>query len=492
MQKITNIQHNVFKWFLDFTQEITGMIVPDTNYRTMERAIEKRCVEWGLEHPEYLTLLHKDKNECSRFLNLITINETYFFREEKHYHLLREHVLPELYQRKKAVTLWSPSCSTGEEPYSLAMVCKEFQEKHPDFQFTVYASDINTDVLNTLKSAQYNRNSIRKDGSNFKNLFENRYLFSDKEGEYRVLPEIQQHVQVFPLNIRTETLSEVFSEDMDILFFRNTLLYMAGSVRPVIIEKLTSILAEGGYFFLASSEVPFVEHSQLDLAEVKGSYFLRKTSTDTAKAQTGKKSQQSPPSDSSKKPPALHVFGKSISKEEKRVSSNTTLKGKFDINKVIETANTITRGNSPETDPDNINTRAAQFYVNAVNAINKTELKKADIVLDEAMREFPPNKVMYHLIGFMHYLKEEQEEARRNFRMSLRYDDTFWPAYYYLGSLYRNKDKAKASEAFKNCRMSMLKSSNSREQSYSFLLEGFDENYFYEISKKWITKLNNP
>ena len=113
-------------------------------------------------------MLDSDKNEYSKFVDIVTINETYFFREEKHFTLLNDIIFPELASKQKQLNIWSASCSSGEEAISLYLSAQNFFREAGNF--TVHGSDINTEVLEIFRRGVYKNNSFREDGSSFHNL----------------------------------------------------------------------------------------------------------------------------------------------------------------------------------------------------------------------------------------------------------------------------------------------------------------------------------
>ncbi len=256
--------------YISFIEEITGITVPDVDYRNLMETVERKASSRGCAREEYLRVLRNDALERENFLNCITIGETYFFREWKHFRVLKEALFPEFRELAARVLFWSATCATGEEAYSLALFASEFL----GLPFIVYATDINGDSLARMKERRYGPNSFREDGRAYYDVVLRNAVL---EGKTVVISrDIEKNISPLRINLFSGSLDEL-PDGIDIIFFRNTLIYMKPEAKLKVIGRLVKKLRQGGYLFLGSSETPLVEHSELALQETDGVYYFIRT-----------------------------------------------------------------------------------------------------------------------------------------------------------------------------------------------------------------------
>ena len=166
--------------------------------------------------------------ELTPLIDVITTNKTDFFRENVHFEYLVNSALPELLQKNKEqflikeIKVWSAGCSTGEEPYTMAIVLSEFAEKNPGFVFSIYASDISTEVLKTASAGVYDYEKIET----VSEVLKKKYFLKSKSSEkklVKVIPELQSFVKFARINLIHEKYP--LPDLMDVVFCRNVLIY---------------------------------------------------------------------------------------------------------------------------------------------------------------------------------------------------------------------------------------------------------------------------
>ena len=261
--------------FTRHIEEQTGMKVPQANRSTINKYIIKKTRELDINAQEYYNRLKNLQPENLCFLNNSTINETYFFREEKHFTILKNYILPDLSKISSNIRIWSAACSSGEEPVSLAICAEEFLKKKFQTNYTVYASDLNTDMLNKLSIGEYGNNSFRQDGKAYRYLLDN-YSESNKS-IVKINKEILNKIVTIPINLFIHSYDAI-PNSLLLVFFRNTFIYLCEKARILIIDKIVEKIQPGGCFFCSCSEVPMFSHHDLLLLEIDGSYFFQKKS----------------------------------------------------------------------------------------------------------------------------------------------------------------------------------------------------------------------
>lgn len=202
---------------------------------------------------EYLDYVLSDKTgeAVSDMVNRITTNHTYFMRESKHFEFFKEEVLPYLKKKvsDKDLRIWSAGCSTGEEPYTLAMIIDEFFGKEKLFWNTqILATDISSKVLDVAKKGVYNNDSIAKMPSE-KRL---KYFKKISDEKSEVVDQIKKEVIFARLNLMNETFP--FKKKFHTIFCRNVMIYFDSKTKMDLVNRFYEITEPGGYLFIGHSE----------------------------------------------------------------------------------------------------------------------------------------------------------------------------------------------------------------------------------------------
>jgi chemotaxis protein methyltransferase CheR len=189
-------------------------------------------------------------------IDLVTTNKTDFFREGEHFSYLEEQVLPEWVRRhpgeaRRPIRVWSAGCSSGEEPYTLAMVLQNFRELCPGFDYRILGTDISTSVLETARLAVYREERADTVPPEFRK----KYLLRSKERSDRVVriaPLLRSRVQFRFLNFMEDDFG--IAELFDVIFCRNVIIYFDRSTQEAFLQRLSRHVAVGGHLFLGHSE----------------------------------------------------------------------------------------------------------------------------------------------------------------------------------------------------------------------------------------------
>lgn len=196
------------------------------------------------------------EKEMGHLINEITTNKTDFFREPSHFSYLTQTVLPTLqnenvFNERNSLKVWSAGCSTGEEPYTLAMILADVEAKQPGFKFDILATDISTRVLDVARRAVYSMTLIDPISPHFRK----KYLLKGRDQtmrQVRVVPELRKRVRFGRLNFMDEDFG--LPEQVDIIFCRNVIIYFDKETQEKLMIKFCRHLNKGGYVFLGHSE----------------------------------------------------------------------------------------------------------------------------------------------------------------------------------------------------------------------------------------------
>ncbi|HUB29172.1 MAG TPA: CheR family methyltransferase [Terracidiphilus sp.] len=245
--------------------------------RTMlEVRIKRRLKALGMHsyrrYCEYLFADRGLREEIVQLIDVVTTNKTDFFREPKHFDFLLERSLPEFEQGAmgRSFLVWSAGCSTGEEPYTLAMLLSEYAQMHPGFRFRVLATDISTAVLERAQLGIYTEEAVRP----VPGVMQRKYFMHSRDREsprLRVVPELRRLVEFRRLNFMDRDYG--VTEKASAIFCRNVIIYFERFTQQAILKKLTDYLVPGGYLFVGHAET--LHDMNLPLVPVAPSLYQR-------------------------------------------------------------------------------------------------------------------------------------------------------------------------------------------------------------------------
>ncbi len=254
-----------------------GIKMPYPKKVMLQCRLQKRVTELRLssftEYIEYVFSKEGQEEEMIRMIDLVTTNKTDFFREATHFDYLKDIVLPELtrskYQRK-TIRIWSAACSSGEEPYTLAIVLSDFLENYPEIDFEIFGTDISFRILRKAALGIYSEDRITGIPVETKR----KYFLRSKdttEKTVRLIPEIRSKVSFQRMNLMDRNYN--VEKDFDIIFCRNVLIYFDRPSQQNVINKLASKLKPDGYFFLGHSES--ITNMKVPLRQIKPTIFRK-------------------------------------------------------------------------------------------------------------------------------------------------------------------------------------------------------------------------
>lgn len=202
---------------------------------------------------QYMDVLFKDKTgtEVTTLLNKLTTNHTFFLRESEHFDFMTNQVLPLFEQNKKNkdIRIWSAGCSSGQEPYTMAMAISEyFGSRKAGWDTTILATDISTNAMAKAKTAIYTREELKDVPENWLK----KYFVDLKNGSYQVCEAIRKEIVYRPLNLMEPFQ---FAKPFDLIFCRNVMIYFDAPTKDRLISKFYDVTATGGFLFIGHSEV---------------------------------------------------------------------------------------------------------------------------------------------------------------------------------------------------------------------------------------------
>ncbi len=244
-----------FAKFCEFFYRKTGIIFAESKRYFVERRVLDRME--ATQCPtfrEYFAMVRFETGgqEMQHLVNAMTVNETYFFREEYQFEALVGGILPEVSAHKKpkdTIKIWSLPCSTGEEPYSIAIYILEGWDRADDFNIEILASDIDSRVLREAHGGVYGERSLSRVPQNLRKKY-----FSPLAGDHFQISEaLRESIDFSTVNIVDAAQMRSYS-NIDVIFCRNLLIYFDDLARRQAMETLYECLAPGGFICLGHSE----------------------------------------------------------------------------------------------------------------------------------------------------------------------------------------------------------------------------------------------
>ena len=265
-----------FNRLSSFIYDEYGIKLTPVKKTMLESRLQKRLTSLGMpsfkEYCDFLFSSHGQQQEVIQMIDLVTTNKTDFFREPAHFEFLTTQVLPEFTGNNpgKQLKLWSAGCSSGEEPYTLAMVLNEYSERDTSINYSITATDISTQVLNKAITAVYNEERA----ADIPLQLKRKYFLKSKDPlkkTVRVVPQLRNKVHFERLNFMDDTFA--LSQEFDIVFCRNVIIYFDKITQEKVINKLCEKLKPGGYFFLGHSES--ITNMRVPLDQLKPTVFRK-------------------------------------------------------------------------------------------------------------------------------------------------------------------------------------------------------------------------
>jgi len=253
-EAVIPLSEDVFRLIRDIIKDYCGLYFDDSSRYLIEKRLSRRVKNHHLnDFRDYYRFIRYDKNtedELSAIMDILTVNETYFFREQNQLKAFSEEILEELKttnKDRKTLRIWSAGCSTGEEPYTITMLINE-KGYFNGWDVEIYGSDINQRVLQAARKGVYRKNSFRTTEPYYIQKY-----FTEEDGSFQIRDSVKKHVNFSYLNL-LDPFKTRFLGNMDVIFCRNVLIYFDSASRKRVIENFHNRLVNGGYLLLGHAE----------------------------------------------------------------------------------------------------------------------------------------------------------------------------------------------------------------------------------------------
>jgi chemotaxis protein methyltransferase CheR len=267
---------NVFRQLRDAIYRRTGMFFADTSKYLIQKRLSPRARELNFDSfQKYFYFLQYDPRaeaEFDQIYDLVTTNETYFFREPAQLQAFIEEIVPDILLRKavRKIRIWSAGCSSGEEAYTIAMLLEEagYFEKAA---FEIFASDINQQVLTRARRGVYRDSAFRATPTDL----QQKYFSHQPDGSWRINDSIRNRVSFGRLNLYDQARVSLLGY-LDLIFCRNVIIYFDETSKKVVIGNFYNRLVDGGYLLLGHSESLVSLSTQFKLRHLKHDMVYQK------------------------------------------------------------------------------------------------------------------------------------------------------------------------------------------------------------------------
>ncbi len=365
---------------------------------------------------EYYNLLSNAQTgtvELDRLINAVTVNETHFFRDEEQFNALYSQILPRIIERKRPVRvlrIWSAGCSSGEEPYSLAMLLRELLPDLDQWAITILGTDINTASLERAHQAVYGNWAFREERAK---LLRSKY-FQTENGRYALIPEVKGMVQFKRINLVEASYPsyETNTKLMDLVLCRNVTIYFNEETIRWIVDRFYDTLVEGGWLVVGHAEPSIDIYRRFHVRNFTNTIAYQKSpQTAVLKWPTGKPAALEPILN-----PPLPVVGKAIT---------ATLPAPLKAPQTIP----VEEFHTKEVDPMSV-------------AIELLEYGRSDDARDmllKLVKERPQDAKVNALLGKTFANLSLWDEAQYWCTQAVLFDKLFLDAYYTLALVFKHK-----------------------------------------------------
>jgi len=431
-----------------FITERSGLYFKDHDLNGLDNVVRDRMkahsFDSALSYYNYLTTSEERDEELRELFNLLTVNHTYFFRNEPHFKALKEKVLPEIIQKKikqagkekPSLRIWSAGCSSGEEPYTIAITLQELISDLENWGIQIIATDASSEALGKARKGLYSENSVKTVSKNYLDKY-----FSVEPGHshslrYAVSNRIKDMVNFGYHNL----MEEGYPLSFDIIFCRNVVIYFDFGTCLKVMERFHRSLNEGGYLFIGYSETLHFLPDKFKMISWEDAIYYRKAQgveeagLALAKPSLPEKNIDQILEEISRKQvlAELEAEAKKIALPPKKIEEFLIEINKaFYLKKYNAALGLIDEALAIDKKAIDVYYIAAEIYVNQAN------FTLAKDKLSSALKMNPLFAPAHYLFGCINIEEGVLDRAVESFKKALYIDKGFLAAYFYLANAHK-------------------------------------------------------
>lgn len=456
----------------------SGMLITEVHFRQLEKYLDDTVAATGVSYTDLYQSVLTNHEKLIDLINAVAVNETYFFREEKQFRILKEYIQQNFAGR--SVVIWSAASSSGEEAYSLASLAIGCNANP-----IVYATDIDTDALMKLKTGVYGQNSFRADGKEFMEYL-NPYLSesTNKLGQkiYAISPNLKEKIICGRTNLMEINESSFAPKDetVDIIFIRNVFIYFDNQTRNNILRSLVPKLKKGGLLFFSISEIAGIFPNEAGVPLQKESknsiyYFIKNDAAATNEAYDfllKKREEQKRKLESEQR--LLNI--KKIVNEQKQSAETTNRKIEEKQNAEIKKETVLS---------------AEEIWGKLSSFVERKDFINAQQIVTNFNPSVNENYLKYYFMGFLEAAQNNKAAALNAYDKAGISNPHFWPAFFQIAFLHQNpadniEKKARYNALVKTA--TIIEENEQENERYSWLLGSFSSSYFFRLCNDFLKK----
>jgi len=443
---------NDYNRFRELVRAKSGIFFPDRRRADLKTGVLKAFHYSGLKslNDYYLTLTEQPSSGAlfKTLVSFLTVGETYFFR---HFDVIEKEILPRLikaHQHDKTLRIWSAGCSTGEEPYTVAMVLHHLLPNLKEWNISIFGSDINVDSVKYAKEGVYRPWSLRS----INEFYKNRY-FTKREGLYYLNPDVQDMVRFDYMNLVEDCYpaADNGTMDLDMIFCRNVTIYFEAETTIKVINRFHRAIKERAYLAVGHAEPSSLIYDDY-IAEVYSDAVIYRKDSSAKKEmmyQTGIKTRKSFLNNFSTTlsqttdsiATRLDDLQKQLSKlkepEKKKEEATLVRKKLMKQSESIAAENKTAKGESGERRAD---WNESEFFARGIELFQQKDFVTSEKVFTEIIEANPSNAralfMMAHLCANMDQISRAKEYCER----AIDKDSLLIQAYYLLGLIFKEEN----------------------------------------------------
>jgi chemotaxis protein methyltransferase CheR len=448
--------------FREFIHEITGIDFPTGRRLELERAVAACFSKTNYATIDYylnsISQVSHDHQYLCELVESLTVNETYFFRDENQFNLLKKKILPEIIAKHNTsdcqLRIWSAGCASGEEPYSVAMLIKELIPYSNLWDVLILATDIDNKVLKLARQAKYSQWSFRETPADLRKKY-----FRKQGNQYLLASSIKEMVNFKHLNLRKNVYPSPLSgtHDLDLILCRNVAIYFSPEIIEKMISRFYHCLAKGGWLMLGASDPPARALKKFDCCEIGGQLIYRRP-LEKAKRLV-EKSELSETNTGALSNPTKEKLNCKPSHQPLKPREHTLACGcnLYRLGYIDQALFTLKKVVVKGVEADKACYQIAVIYV------DRNDLTTAEHWLNRAINKNLRFKPAYILLAYVYQEQNLLEEAITTLRKALYFNKGFIEAYLYISNLYRKiKEEEKAKKALENAKRLQAKQENNQ------------------------------
>lgn len=437
------------KELINIIAEKTGLNIKEIDISKIEKAVHARIKELKLTSEyQYWNLLSSSSTEAQEeWKNLIpylTTGESFFFRDKGQISILEKNILPDLIGKKrtqKTLRIWSAGCSTGEEPYTLAMMLDRLIPNLGDWKIYILATDMTETALNKARRGLYSNWSFREIDQNIKN----QYFEKKRNGNWQVIERIRDKVTFKLGNLILDNFPSIIADihSMDLIVCRNVFIYHKRESVFNVVQKFSKTLVDDGYLLVGHSELYGHSFDNLKAVSLKEGVYYQKL-------QANKENN---------KPAIIDLQNGSTNKVNIEISRTR------EINKKTSRSPTAklnkTKFKKPTSDESKLNKRGGQSFeetfTKAQSYANKCDYEQAQFYFKQAEELYPFSTKLFYYWAHLELSQENLEYAKTYLQKAIYIDPSFIPAYFDLVNIYKMDNDTTRADKMKQTTLKLLK-----------------------------------